>query len=151
MRIRLATETDLPQLTAISEAASSAAHWTPQQWSEVFSSQTPVRLAWIAEWGPGDLAREVGLLVAQNCGPEWELENVAVLPDFRRRGVGLGLLSVLLAQAHAAGGERILLEVRASNLPAIHLYTMSGFRTSGVRRDYYRNPVEDALVLVHTF
>jgi ribosomal-protein-alanine N-acetyltransferase len=149
MRIRRADETDLPQLMAICEVASSDAHWTPQQWTDIFRRQTPVRLAWIAECIAGNSVQDVGFLVAQNCGPEWELENIAVLPGFRRRGVGLGLLSVLLAQARAARAERILLEVRASNLSAVRLYNMSGFQTLGVRRDYYRNPAEDALILVH--
>jgi ribosomal-protein-alanine N-acetyltransferase len=153
MKIRLAQESDLPQLRAMSEASGSAAKWTQQQWLAIFHTQTPARPAWIAEdeIAPEDPMSGIGFLVAQNGGPEWELENIAVLPAFRRQGVGLHLLSALLTQARSLLAERVLLEVRASNQPAIHLYTASGFQLLARRRGYYGNPTEDALILVHIF
>jgi ribosomal-protein-alanine N-acetyltransferase len=148
MKIRLAHESDLPQLTALSLAAGEAAHWTQPQWLDIFHSQTPPRLAWIAEAGTKNEARAVGFLVAQNGGTEWELENIAVLPECRRQGVACELLSALLAQARSLLAERILLEVRASNQAAIRLYETSDFHRLARRRDYYRNPSEDAIVFV---
>jgi [ribosomal protein S18]-alanine N-acetyltransferase len=158
MKIRPATQADLPQLVAISEAADSAAHWTRQQWLDIFHSQIPARRAWIA-WSASDdatggasahdPAHGIGFLVAQCGSPEWELENMAVLPDFRRRGVGAALLSALLGQARARRAERVLLEVRVSNRSAIRLYEQGGFRRLARRPGYYRNPAEDALVLVY--
>jgi ribosomal-protein-alanine acetyltransferase len=152
--IRLANNSDLAQLRAISEAAGSAAHWTPQQWQDIFQTKIPMRLAWVAEWVAEDgidEAQGIGFLVAQNGGPEWELENIAVLPAFRCQGVGRELLSALQRQAGALLAQRILLEVRASNQSAIRLYNASGFQLLARRRDYYRDPTEDALVLVHQF
>jgi ribosomal-protein-alanine N-acetyltransferase len=149
IRIRFARESDIPQLTAISEAADSAAHWTAQQWLDIFRSQMPARLAWVAE--DEALQQTVGFLIAQNSCPEWELENVAVLPEFRRRGVGRLLLSALLDRARSTLAERIILEVRASNHAAVCLYNLSGFQELARRRNYYRNPEEDALILVHAF
>ncbi len=166
MKIRLAHISDLPQLKAISQADRSAAHWSQQQWLDIFHSQFPARLAWIAE----DLEAEnpshgvefpiagfpivgppiAGFLVAQT-GPEWELENIVVSPEFRRRGVGRALLSALLDEARARRAERVLLEVRVSNQAAIHLYRRSGFQQLACRRDYYRDPIEDALVMVHSY
>lgn len=157
MTIRLASESDLPQLTMMSEAAGSAAHWTPQQWMDIFhikifGTEIPARLAWIAEKeSAGNEVGGVGFLVAQNGGPEWELENMAVLPEFCRAGVGRGLLLTLLEHARSVQAERVLLEVRATNLSAIRLYGLCGFQLLGKRCDYYRNPTEDALILVHTF
>ena len=152
MKIRLANESDLPKLKALSEAAGSAAQWTEQQWLEIFQTQTPARFAWIAETRNAENEpRETGFLVAQNIGPEWELENIAVLPRFRRQGVGLGLFSALLIKAQSLRAERILLEVRASNQSAIRFYRASGFRLLAQRREYYRNPVEDALILEYLF
>lgn len=155
VKIRLAQESDLPQLTALSEAAGEAAHWTQQQWLDIFRSQTPPRLAWIAEvWtaeaevGADNQVRAAGFLVAQNGGPEWELENIAVRPECRRHGVARELLSALLAHACSLLAERILLEVRASNQAAIRLYQASGFQCLASRRDYYGNPTEDAIVFV---
>ena len=149
--IRLATQDDLPQLRSLSESDATAAHWTEQQWSEVFTRPVPRRLAWVAE----DVAEDViegrvagiaGFLVAMDNGPEWELENVAVLPQLRRRGVGRALVSHLVEQARQAGAEQILLEVRASNQGAIPLYQGSGFRLLASRPRYYSNPEEDALI-----
>ncbi len=88
----------------------------------------------------------VGFLVAQCGGPEWELENIAVLPGFRRRGAGAALLSALLEEAGARHAERILLEVRASNQSAIRLYGQAGFQLLARRRGYYQNPTEDSLL-----
>jgi [ribosomal protein S18]-alanine N-acetyltransferase len=152
MKIRLANESDLPKLQALSEAADSAARWTEQQWLEIFQTQIPARFAWIAEtMGVENEPQETGFLVAQNIGPEWDLENIAVLPGFRRQGVGLELLSALLTQARSLRAERILLEVRASNQSAIRFYQASGFQLLAERREYYRNPVEDALILEYLF
>jgi ribosomal-protein-alanine N-acetyltransferase len=166
MKIRLAHESDLAQLMAMGEAADSAAHWTRQQWLDIFHTQSPARLAWVAEQVAEQTADEitgqiaadrlaesgvrgVGFLVGRNGGPEWELENIAVLPVFRRCGVGRELLSALLRHARSLGAERILLEVRASNQSAIRFYKLSGFEQCARRRDYYRAPEEDALILVH--
>ena len=152
MKIRLASEPDLQQLTVMSEAAGSAAHWTQQQWMDIFRTQIPARLAWIAEKESAESEMGgMGFLVAQNGGPEWELENIAVLPEFRRQGVGCGLLSALLTYSRSVQAERVLLEVRVSNLSAIRLYGSCGFQLLARRGDYYRNPAEDALVLVHSF
>jgi [ribosomal protein S18]-alanine N-acetyltransferase len=168
MKIRLASPADLPQLIAISEAAASAAHWTERQWLDIFHSQIPARLAWIA-WAASNATNDattddaaahdplhgedpvpgIGFLVAQCGSPEWELENIAVLPAFRRRGVGVALLSALLAEARARRAERVLLEVRVSNRSAIRLYTQGGFQLLARRRDYYQNPAEDAFIFGH--
>ncbi|SRR6266568_2700326 len=149
MNIRLADESDTSQLIAISEASGSAAHWTPRQWTDIFRSQAPPRFAWIAQQDSN--LQSIGFLVAQHNGSEWELENIAVLPDFRRQGAGAELMSALLSHAHAHRAERILLEVRASNLSACHFYGVSGFQVLARRRAYYANPVEDALIMVRTF
>ncbi len=160
--IRLARESDLPQLIALSDAVEQAAHWTRQQWLDIFHSQTPQRLAWIAEAAAGavesatDQPRAVGFpavgfLVAQSGTPEWELENIAVRSECRRHGVACGLLSALLAQARSRQAERILLEVRASNQAAIRLYHANGFQRLACRRNYYSHPADDAIILVYPF
>lgn len=81
---------------------------------------------------------------------ELHVSNVAVLPDFRRRGLARRLLEHVLEHAEAAGAPEATLEVRRSNRPALTLYEALGFRTTAVRVDYYRDPVEDALILWRT-
>jgi len=170
MKLRRAIPSDLPQLQAISRQAPSAPQWSRQQWLDIWDSQSPARLAWIAEDAAENILASaavddcgsavppvpaVGFLVAQagidyraQAAPEWELENIVVAPAFSRRGVGRALLQALLHEARARQAERILLEVRASNLSAIALYLGNGFHHLTQRRDYYRDPTEDALILV---
>jgi ribosomal-protein-alanine N-acetyltransferase len=76
-----------------------------------------------------------------------EVLNLAVVPEFRGRGLGAELLDAGLAAVRARGGSEVFLEVRASNAVAQALYASRGFRTEGRRRGYYRRPDEDALVL----
>ena len=80
---------------------------------------------------------------------EGQITNVAVHPDFRRRGYGGVLLDFLTEEAERREDcEQISLEARESNLPAISLYRAHGFATVGRRRRFYRNPVEDCLVMI---
>jgi ribosomal-protein-alanine N-acetyltransferase len=144
MRIRFARPADLARLEEINTTAGPAAHWSRQQWLEVFVSTTPKRLVWVAE----EDAAAVGFLVAQCSGPDWELENIAVLPELQRGGAGRALVEELVARARTERAERILLEVRASNRAAIGLYHQNGFQKMAVRGGYYSNPPEDALIMV---
>jgi ribosomal-protein-alanine N-acetyltransferase len=161
MMLRLATPDDVPCLLAIARSAESAAQWSQQQWRDIVQSQNLARLVWLCEGGDGDEAAvsggnaaasgALGFLVAQCAGADWELENLAVSPEFRRRGAAFALLSALLAEARRRGAERILLEVRASNHAAIRLYERAGFRLLSRRRGYYAQPAEDALIYVQSF
>jgi ribosomal-protein-alanine N-acetyltransferase len=78
---------------------------------------------------------------------ELHVNNLAVLPEWRRHGVASELLGVALERAVATGARRSTLEVRASNLPARQLYERFGFRPAGLRKSYYTNPIEDAVIL----
>lgn len=78
---------------------------------------------------------------------EAEITNVAVRPDMRNRGIGRDMVSALLSKANKAGIKRVLLEVRESNDPAIHLYEGLGFKKLGIRRDFYEQPRENAYIM----
>ena len=78
---------------------------------------------------------------------ELHVMNVAVAPGHRRQGLARFLLRFALGRAGRAGAARALLEVRAGNREALALYAALGFAPCGRRRDYYRDPVEDAVVL----
>lgn len=80
---------------------------------------------------------------------EGQITNVAVHPDHRGRGYGKAVLSLLLEEAmQREDCEQISLEVRVSNVDAIGLYGRLGFETVGLRKRFYRSPVEDALVQI---
>ena len=78
---------------------------------------------------------------------EIHINNVAVLPKFRSVGIGTALLRHVLTEARQLGARRATLEVRASNESARRLYERLGFYVAAIRRNYYTNPVEDALIL----
>jgi ribosomal-protein-alanine N-acetyltransferase len=78
---------------------------------------------------------------------ELHINNLAVAPEWRRRGLGSFLVRAVLARAAAEGALRATLEVRASNLAARRLYEALGFVQAGIRHGYYTNPPEDALIL----
>lgn len=90
----------------------------------------------------------LGFLIAHHLHPEWELENLVVAPDFRRKGLATKLLAALLTRARETNSESVFLEVRESNQAARALYGSLGFEDSGRRKLYYTNPHEDA-VLYH--
>ena len=89
----------------------------------------------------------VGFVIARCAAPEWEIENVAVAREKRRRGIGIKIIMALLQEARAAGATSVLLEARESNLAARRLYEKLGFSQQGRRNSYYKNPEEDALLL----
>ena len=73
--------------------------------------------------------------------------NIAVHPDCRRRGIAAALITELVSCLKEGGSRILRLEVRQSNAPAIALYESLGFLQLGLRKNYYRNPKEDALIL----
>lgn len=88
-----------------------------------------------------------GYIGSQTVLGETDMMNVAVHPDFRRRGIAEALVKRLVEDLQAMESHCLTLEVRASNAPAIALYEKLGFSQIGRRKNYYRNPREDALIL----
>ena len=91
--------------------------------------------------------RVIGYVGSQSSIDEADIMNVAVHPDYRRQGIAENLINTLIAELKKRGCHALLLEVRASNTPAITLYEKLGFAQVGCRKNYYRNPKEDALIL----
>ncbi len=78
---------------------------------------------------------------------ELRIMNVAVAPQARRRGIARVLVEHALAEGRARGVRRVLLEVRATNEPALSLYGSFGFERRALRRNYYSDPKEDAILM----
>lgn len=94
-----------------------------------------------------DGAVVTGYIGSQSVMSESDMMNVAVHPDYRRRGIAEALVTQLSVQLKELGNERLTLEVRASNESAIALYEKLDFEQIGRRPNYYRHPKEDALIL----
>jgi ribosomal-protein-alanine N-acetyltransferase len=88
----------------------------------------------------------LGYAVCWTVADESHLLNIAVRPDARERGVGRALLLECMRRGAGAGAELIHLEVRAGNLPAIRMYQREGFSFQGIRRGYYGDTGEDAIL-----
>jgi ribosomal-protein-alanine N-acetyltransferase len=88
-----------------------------------------------------------GFIAARFAGDEVHINNVAVAQGFRRRGIGAALLAQVLKEGGRMGACSAILEVRAGNVAAQALYSRLGFGVVGLRRAYYTDPPEDALVM----
>lgn len=89
----------------------------------------------------------LGYIGSQTVLDESDMMNVAVSPAHRRKGIAEALVSALADALREKGSVKLTLEVRASNAPAITLYEKLDFKPIGLRKNYYRNPKEDALIL----
>src|SRR5262245_5295057 len=91
--------------------------------------------------------RAIAFCVAWIIFDELHINTLAVSPAHRRQGLATFLLHEVMAEAAREGARRATLEVRESNTAALELYARLGFQVTAKRRDYYTNPVEDALIL----
>lgn len=90
----------------------------------------------------------VGYVIYWKLPKELDIHNIAVHPNWRRLGVARSLLSLIVEEAKRDKFNRVTLEVRISNIPAQNLYQSLGFVAQGVRKGYYSNDGEDAVVMV---
>lgn len=139
---RLSGEADLAGVLEV-EAESFNHPWTRQMY-EVELARPDVCHVYVARI-PG--CRVAGFCAFWRVLDEAHINNVAVRPALRGQGLGARLLAYTLEEASRLGAPAATLEVRRSNVGAIRFYERFGFREQGVRRQYYVDPVEDALIL----
>jgi ribosomal-protein-alanine N-acetyltransferase len=89
----------------------------------------------------------VGYAIVSRYVDAWHVMNLAVAPEHRRRGIAMALLERLFEVTAGDGQRGYTLEVRVSNAGAIRLYEQAGFKTRGIRRGYYTDNREDALIM----
>lgn len=90
----------------------------------------------------------VAYLIGRQIVPEGEIYRIATLPDYRRHGVAYRLLDYAVKCERGRGLESLFLEVREQNAPARALYRSYGFKEIGMRKNYYKNPQDDAIVML---
>ena len=140
IEIRLMTASDVALVAALEKCCFS------DPWSEKsVASELENQLALWLVAVEGETV--VGYVGSQTVMDETDMMNVAVHPDSRRRGIAEMLVTALVEALKQLGSRCLTLEVRASNAPAIALYEKLGFTEIGRRKNYYRNPREDALIL----
>lgn len=136
---------DLPEVLAI-ESLSFSEPWTEEMFLYELSTEGVAHVL-VARADEGSGPRIVGFLCAWIVAGELHINNIAVHPGYRRRGVASQLLEEMLRRAKVMGAKAGYLEVRASNEAANALYQRYGFRQIGRRRNYYERPREDAIVM----
>ena len=136
MRLR-----DLPDILKI-EKLSFTTPWSRQAFlSELLDNDRAYYL--VAKQGE----RAIGYIGIWLVAGEGHITNVAVLPEFRRQGIGRKLMQSIEELAFARETARMTLEVRKSNFVAQNLYISLGFASAGIRPGYYRDNNEDAIIM----
>lgn len=143
----LMTEHDLLEVVAIEEA-SGLSRWGWDGYRGELDNASAVMLV-ARRARPSRLAREqvLGFVSARVNGEELHVNNIGVIDEARRLGIGSRLLGAALERGRELGARAAALEVRAGNRAAQALYARHGFAVVGRRRNYYRGPQEDALVM----
>ena len=125
---------------AVIEGRSITPPWSEQGFLDALSQETQMLVAEEA----GQVLGYVNMYISFEEG---EITNVAVDPQARGRHVADALMRRTIEEAKKRGVERIILEVRAGNVPAIALYHKCGFQEIGIRKNFYEQPVEDARIM----
>ncbi len=144
MIVRKMTEQDVPSIAQLEKACFS------DPWSEksIASELSNPLSSWFVAADDEDVLGYVG---SQSVLDGADMMNIAVSPHARRQGVAVALINALIGELKTRGVKFLMLEVRQSNVPAISLYEKLGLSQVGVRRNYYRNPKENALILRKEF
>lgn len=138
--IRRMTEADASAVASISTAAIQDS-WTEKAFIDII--QNPVYLNLVAK--TNDII--IGYISVSMAADEADITNIAIDSRYRRNGIADKLLQCTFEYASNEGINKIFLEVRQSNLPAIALYEKNDFITLGIRKNYYSNPKEDAIIM----
>ena len=139
MLIRRMTKEDISAVVEIEKQCFSLP-WSEKSFEDSLSREDTIFLVCEDEVITGYM----GLYLSYD---EASVTNVAVSPEFRKKGYGEALVAESKKQAKEAKAETIFLEVRVSNAPAISLYKKLGFEELGVRKKFYEHPVEDAIIM----
>jgi ribosomal-protein-alanine N-acetyltransferase len=133
-------EDDLEEVLRI-ETLCSPSPWTRAHFAATLES--PLGRSLVARRG----GRPVAFVCGTRVEDEAEIQNLAVSPQERRRGIGAFLLALFLERVRREGCRRVFLEVRASNEAALRLYSGAGFERVGRRAGYYSDPKDDAVLM----
>ena len=142
MIIRKMTPSDVEQVAAI-EAQCFSVPWSKQGFLDSIAREDTVFL--VAE--QSEEAVIAGYIGMYTSFDEGEITNVAVSSKYRKQGIGNHLVTAMQTIAKEKNLERIILEVRATNEPALSLYKRKGFKEIGIRKNFYEKPTEDAIIM----
>jgi [ribosomal protein S18]-alanine N-acetyltransferase len=141
--VRPMTAADLDVVIGLDTGTPEAPHWPRTTYEGFLSGDALGKQIFVAE----DFGTVIGFIAGHIVAGICELQSIAVCAAVRRAGIGRALLARLAEWARSQGASRVELEVRAGNHTAISFYAAAGFATDGLRRFYYNNPPDDAMLL----
>ncbi|GAC1396655.1 MAG: ribosomal protein S18-alanine N-acetyltransferase [Pyrinomonadaceae bacterium] len=147
MSVQRMSEHDLLEIVEIEETCALSPWGWENYHAELARADAITLVAETDSKQTNDAPRLAGFIVARIVVDELQINNVAVCIEARRRSVGSELLRAAMAEAKRRGAQSAMLEVRASNTAAQRLYAKYDFILCGRRKNYYREPAEDALLL----
>lgn len=142
IKISIATKNDIPDIANIENRSFS----TPWSEKSILESMNAKTVFYTAHSG----GKSVGYIGLSKISGEGYVTNIAVLPEYRRRGIGQKLIEYMINDCKEQL-EFISLEVRVSNNAAVSLYKKFGFERVGLRKNFYTKPTEDAVIMTKKF
>jgi ribosomal-protein-alanine N-acetyltransferase len=140
------TPADLDRVIELALSLEQAPQWPRSAYLAALDPEAaPLRIALVAEEAAHGPVQ--GFAVASLLPPQAELETIAVAAEVQRRGVARRILIAMADELRKTLVTEVLLEVRASNSPALAFYRAQGFAITGRRPGYYADPIEDAVLL----
>ena len=141
------TDEDIPFLQEL-ERDTNLAFWGQENYKKLLvEDQVYFGFKAVAIVGEGMKDRPVGFFLARSLYENLEILKIGVAAEYQRKGIGTILMESAYAEGIRRGCSRCYLEVRRSNMPAIRFYQTRGFRISGTRLNYYKDPIEDAWIM----
>ncbi len=140
IKIKTMTPEDVVQVHKVEEACFSVP-WSLENFERIFRYKENY---YLTAWDGDTIVGFIGLMAVAGEG---DITNVAVLPSYRKQGIGDRLVKSMIDLAKEKEISKIMLEVRSSNEAAIHLYEKYGFEFLCIRKNYYQKPTEDANIM----
>jgi ribosomal-protein-alanine N-acetyltransferase len=148
--VREMSECDLTEVVEI-EGASRISRWGRESYAGELARRDAIVLVAVESETSGAARQVKGFIAARVVADELQINNFAVRAEDREKGVGSALLRAAMTESRRRGAQSAFLEVRESNLAARRFYAQHGFTVCGRRKNYYREPPEDALLLCAKF
>ena len=146
LRIRRMALADLDPVIELARSLKAAPHWPRSAYLAALDPEAaPPRIALVAEDEETGVVQ--GFAVTSLLPPQAELETIAVAAEVQRRGLARRIFFAVADELRTARVTEVLVEVRASNSPALAFYRAQGFAMTGRRPGYYADPIEDAVLL----
>ena len=147
VRIRKVRKGDVDRIIDIERSWNHLSHWSIDSYYRLLNDDA-FTSSFVAEIeGEGDPSRIVGFVIFHIAADVCEIYNIAVENGHSRAGIGRQLMAAAIDESGRRKAQKVILEVRKSNHPAMNFYLKFDFKVVGERKNYYSNPIEDAYVM----